>query len=128
MKTCPAIDDLSVIRKIAGNILEDMDFQIMEAEDRGQTLQVCERELSDAVLLDWNMPVMEGCEFPGHLRRLPGGERPRVVFCTTENNPDHVSRALRAGGNEYIMKPFNKNIVAAKFLEVGLLPLASSAS
>jgi len=128
MKTCLVVDDSSVIRKIARNILEEMDFQIVEAEDGGQALRACERELPDAVLLDWNMPVMDGYEFLGHLRRLPGGERPKVVFCTTENNLDHISRALHAGANEYIMKPFNKDIVAAKFLEVGLLPPASSAS
>lgn len=128
MKTCLVVDDSSVIRKIARNILEEMDFRIVEAEDGGQALQVCERELPDAVLLDWNMPVMDGYEFLGHLRRLPGGERPKVVFCTTESNLDHISRALRAGANEYIMRPFNRDIVADKFLEVGLLPLASSAS
>ena len=128
MKTCLVVDDSSIIRKIARNILEEMDFQIVEAEDGEQALQVCKGELPDAVLLDWNMPVMDGYEFLGHLRRLAGGARPKVVFCTTENNLDHISRALRAGANEYIMKPFNKDIVAAKFQEVGLLPLMPSAS
>jgi two-component system chemotaxis response regulator CheY len=128
MKTCLVVDDSRVIRKIARNILEEMDFQIVEAEDGEQALQACKRELPDAVLLDWNMPVMDGYEFLGHLRGLPGGERPKVVFCTTENNLDHISRALRAGANEYIMKPFNKDIVAAKFQEVGLLPITPSAS
>ena len=128
MKTCLVVDDSSVIRKIAKNILEEMDFRIVEAEDGGQALQVCKRELPDAVLLDWNMPVMDSYEFLGNLRRLPGGDRPKVVFCTTENNLDHISRALRAGANEYIMKPFNKDIVAAKFQEAGLLPLTPSAS
>jgi two-component system chemotaxis response regulator CheY len=122
MKTCLMVDDSSVIRKIARNVLEEMNFRIVEAEDGEQALQVCKCELPDAVLLDWNMPVMDGYEFLSHLRRLPGGDRPKVVFCTTENNLDHISRALRGGANEYIMKPFNKDIIAAKFQEVGLLP------
>ena len=63
---------------------------------------------------------MDGYEFLGHLRRMPGGEQPKVVFCTTENGMDHISRALHGGANEYIMKPFDKDIVAAKFQEVGL--------
>jgi two-component system chemotaxis response regulator CheY len=121
MKTCLVVDDSRVIRKIARRILEEMDFQIVEAEDGEQALEVCKRELPDAILLDWNMPVMDGYEFLGNLRRLPGGEQPKVVFCTTENGIDHISRALRAGANEYIMKPFDKDIVAAKFQEVGLL-------
>jgi two-component system chemotaxis response regulator CheY len=62
------------------------------------------------------------------LRRLPGGNGPVVVFCTTENGVDHISRALHAGANEYIMKPFDKEIVAAKFQEVGLLQLADQMS
>ena len=52
---------------------------------------------------------------------MPGGDAPKVVFCTTENGIDHISRALHAGANEYIMKPFDKDIVTAKFQEVGLI-------
>jgi two-component system chemotaxis response regulator CheY len=121
MKTCLVVDDSTVIRKIARRILEAMDFQIIEAEDGEKALEVCKRELPDAILLDWNMPVMDGYEFLGNLRRLPGGEVPKVVFCTTENGIDHIARALDAGANEYIMKPFDKDIVAAKFQEIGLI-------
>jgi len=77
--------------------------------------------MPEAVLLDWNMPVMDGYEFLGNLRRMPGGDMPKVVFCTTENDVAHIARALHAGANEYIMKPFDKDIVTAKFQEVGLL-------
>jgi two-component system, chemotaxis family, chemotaxis protein CheY len=121
MKTCLVVDDSSVIRKIASRILGEMNFRIVEAEDGAMALEVCKQELPDAVLLDWNMPVMDGFEFLTNLRRLPGGDRPKVVFCTTENGIDHISRALHAGANEYIMKPFDKDIVAAKFQEVGLI-------
>jgi two-component system chemotaxis response regulator CheY len=121
MRTCLVVDDSTVIRKIARRILEEMDFEITEAEDGEKALEVCKRGLPDAVLLDWNMPVMDGFEFLGNLRRLPGGDQPKVVFCTTENGIDHIARALDAGANEYIMKPFDKDIVAAKFREVGLI-------
>ena len=69
---------------------------------------------------------MDGYEFLGHLRRMPGGDEPKVVFCTTENGMDHIARALDAGANEYIMKPFDKDIIAAKFQEVGLIELAGT--
>jgi two-component system chemotaxis response regulator CheY len=124
MRTCLVVDDSSVIRKIARRILEELNFQIVEAEDGEKALEACRRALPDAVLLDWNMPVMDGYEFLGHLRRMPGGETPKVVFCTTENGMDHISRALDAGANEYIMKPFDKDIVAAKFQEVGLIEIS----
>ena len=125
MRTCLVVDDSSVVRKVARRILEGMDFQIVEAEDGKKALEICKRELPEAILLDWNMPVMDGYEFLGHLRRMPGGNQPKVVFCTTENGIDHITRALHAGANEYIMKPFDKGIVAAKFQEVGLLQPAA---
>ncbi|BBB95083.1 MULTISPECIES: response regulator [Bradyrhizobium] len=127
MKTCLVVDDSGVVRKIARRILEGMEFTVIEAEDGAVALEACKRALPDAVLLDWNMPVMDGFEFLVQLRRMPGGDQPKVVFCTTENGIDHISRALHAGANEYIMKPFDKDIVIAKFQEVGLLALDASA-
>jgi two-component system chemotaxis response regulator CheY len=121
MTTCLVVDDSGVIRKIARRILEQMGFQVVEAEDGEKALELCKRGMPDAILLDWNMPVMDGYEFLGHLRHMPGGDAPRVVFCTTENDVAHIASALAAGANEYIMKPFDKDIVAAKFQEVGLV-------
>ena len=121
MKTCLIVDDSSVIRKVARRILEGLEFQISEAEDGEQALDVCRIAMPDAILLDWNMPRMDGYDFLRSLRRMPGGNEPKVVFCTTENDVAHIARALHAGANEYIMKPFDKEIVEAKFQEVGLI-------
>ncbi|WP_237153758.1 response regulator [Oryzibacter oryziterrae] len=121
MKTCLVVDDSSVIRKVARRILEDLSFTISEAEDGQQALEKCQETMPDAILLDWNMPVMDGLEFLAQLRKLDGGEAPKVVFCTTENDVGHIARAIRAGANEYIMKPFDREIVEAKFQEVGLI-------
>jgi two-component system chemotaxis response regulator CheY len=126
MKTCLVVDDSGVVRKIARRILEEIGFAVIEAEDGEQALEVCKKGLPEAILLDWNMPVMDGYDFLGRLRRMPGGEEPKVVFCTTENDIDHISRALNAGANEYIMKPFDKDIISAKFQEVGLIVQAMS--
>jgi two-component system chemotaxis response regulator CheY len=121
MKTCLVVDDSSVIRKVARRILEGLEFQIAEAENGEEAIEACRRQIPDAILLDWNMPKMDGYEFLRALRRLSGGDKPKVVFCTTENDVAHIARALHAGANEYIMKPFDKDIVEAKFQEVGLL-------
>ncbi|MGJ4927561.1 response regulator [Bradyrhizobium sp. HKCCYLS2038] len=128
MSSCLVVDDSSVVRKIARRILEELGFSVVEAEDGEKALELCTKSLPEAILLDWNMPVMDGYDFLGRLRRLPGGEGPKVVFCTTENDIDHISRALNAGANEYIMKPFDKEIVAAKFQEVGLIQALSAES
>jgi two-component system, chemotaxis family, chemotaxis protein CheY len=121
MKTCLVVDDSSVIRKVARRILEGLEFQIVEAENGEEAVETCRRQMPDAILLDWNMPKMDGYDFLRELRRLPGGDQPKVVFCTTENDVAHIARALHAGANEYIMKPFDKDIVEAKFQEVGLI-------
>jgi two-component system chemotaxis response regulator CheY len=125
MQTCLVVDDSSIVRKIARRILEGLNFQVIEAEDGVDALVVCKRAMPEAVLLDWNMPVMDGYHFLSHLRRMPGGDQPKVVFCTTETGVEHISRAIEGGANEYIMKPFDKEIVLAKFQEVGLIEVAA---
>src|SRR5262245_61146505 len=89
-KICVGVDDSSVIRKVARRILEGLEFAIVEAEDGEQALDACRSQMPDAVLLDWNMPKMDGYEFLRVLRRLPDGDRPKVVFCTTENDVAHI--------------------------------------
>jgi len=121
MKTCLVVDDSGVVRKVARRIVETLNFSVIEAEDGEKALEACKRSMPEAVLLDWNMPVMDGLEFLVNLRAMPGGDAPKVVFCTTENGMDHIARALEAGADEYIMKPFDKDIVADKFREVGLV-------
>ena len=119
MRTCLIVDDSRVIRKVARRILEDLDFEIAEAADGMEALAWCRAAMPDAVLLDWNMPVMGGLDFLRALRAEPGGAGPKVVFCTVENDLAHIEQALACGADEYIMKPFDGDIVAGKFAEVG---------
>jgi two-component system, chemotaxis family, chemotaxis protein CheY len=121
MKHCLVIDDSSVIRKVARRILEDLDFTVEEAEDGKQALALCSVTMPDIVLVDWNMPLVGGVDFLSALRREPGGKTPKVVFCTSENDVAHIARAMRAGADNYILKPFNREIVEAKLHEVGLI-------
>ncbi|WP_366656538.1 response regulator [Fodinicurvata sp. EGI_FJ10296] len=121
MKTCLVVDDSRVVRKVARRILEDLDFECSEAEDGKQAMDACGQSMPDAILLDWNMPVMTGIEFLKRLRKMSGGTDPKVVFCTTENDLAHIQEALSAGANEYIMKPFDSEIIQTKFAQVGLI-------
>jgi two-component system chemotaxis response regulator CheY len=121
MKSCLIVDDSKVIRMVARKILQELDFETEEAVDGKDALDECKRKMPDAVLLDWNMPVMSGIEFLRELRVLPNGKTPIVVFCTTENDVEHIQEAIEAGANEYIMKPFDSEIIQAKFAQVGLL-------
>jgi len=121
MKTCLVVDDSRVVRKVARRIAEDLGFKCNEAEDGQKAFDTCEQSMPDAILLDWNMPIMSGIEFLEKLRKMSDGAHPKVIFCTTENDMSHIQRALEAGANEYIMKPFDSEIIESKFLQVGLL-------
>ncbi len=121
IKTCLVVDDSSVIRKVARRILEKLEFDISEAEDGVQALRLCEFKLPDAVLLDSAMPNMDGIEFLRALRRMPGGDKPKVILCQIENDLGQVARARHAGANEILLKPFDKDHIEAKFSAAGLL-------
>ena len=121
MRNCLVVDDSRVIRKVACRILQDLEFNTDEAEDGLSALAACRAKMPELILLDWNMPNMNGIEFLKTLRRERDGTHPVVVFCTTENDVAHITEALGAGANEYIMKPFDRGIIEAKLTEVGLL-------
>ena len=120
MKHCLVIDDSRTVRKIARRILEEMQFSVSEAEDGVAGLGVCRTHMPDAILLDWHMPNMNGIEFLHALRCADGGGRPIVLLCTAENEMAFVEAAMKAGADEYIMKPFDREILELKFLQVGL--------
>lgn len=121
MKTCLVVDDSRVIRKVARRILEDLGFETAEASDGVEAMAWCRSSMPEAILLDWNMPVMDGLEFLQQLRREPEGRRPVVLFCTVENDLEHITQALEHGADEYIMKPFDGDIIASKFSQAGLI-------
>ena len=121
MTSCLIVDDSRVVRQIARKILEELKFTCSEAEDGKKAYEACQVAIPDAVLLDWNMPVMNGIEFLRLLRKMPGGDKPKVLFCTTEADLNHIREALAAGANEYIMKPFDSDIIQTKFSQIGLI-------
>lgn len=120
-RTCLVVDDSRVVRKVARRILEANGFAVTEAADGQQALNACHKALPDCVLLDWNMPVMDGLAFLKALRAEYGPDNPLVVFCTTENDMSHIEAAIANGAQEYIMKPFDEDILTGKFAQVGLL-------
>jgi two-component system, chemotaxis family, chemotaxis protein CheY len=121
MKSCLIVDDSRVVRKVASRIVLDLGFSCLEAEDGQKAVEACTLAMPDVILLDWNMPVMSGIEFLEKLRQMPNGGSPKVIFCTTENDMSHIQRAMQAGANEYIMKPFDSEIIESKLTQIGIL-------
>lgn len=106
---------------VARKILQELGFNVAEAEDGQKALEYCRGHLPDVILLDWNMPVMNGLDFMLAMRQLPGAGNVVIVFCTSINDLDSMVEAMQAGANEYVMKPFDSEIIRSKFEHLGLI-------
>ncbi len=119
-RICLLVDDSRVVRRIAAAMFRELGYLTVEAQSGIEALEVCRDIRPDLILLDWNMPEMDGITCLANLRLLPMAEQPKVILCTTENTLDKINIAMRAGADEYIMKPFDKEILHDKLVQVGL--------
>jgi len=120
MKSCLIVDDSKVIRKVARHILETLHFAVEEASDGQEALGHCTESRPDIILLDWNMPVMNGIDFLRAYRATSPASA-KVIFCTTENDVGHIQAALDAGADEYVMKPFDRQTIESKLQILGCI-------
>ncbi len=123
------VDDSRAVRMILGKILRELGFDVCEAGNGREGLEVFGRERAEIelVLADWNMPEMNGMELLRELRKDPTLAGLTIVMVTTETEIDQMAAALEAGANEYVMKPFSKEILVEKLQMVGLLDSRSFA-
>jgi two-component system chemotaxis response regulator CheY len=121
MKLCLIVDDSKVIRKISRSVMEDLGFFCDESENGQEALDLCNTAMPEVIILDWNMPVMNGLEFLQALRKVRNGNYPQVIFCTTENSVEFIQKGIAVGANEYIIKPFSKEVMVSKLSQLGLI-------
>lgn len=117
------IDDSRALRRILGQMLRELGYTVSEAGDGQQGLELLQSgPLPDVVLVDWNMPRMNGLEFVQAVRSQPRFTQLPLMMVTSETEMERVSAAITAGANEYVMKPFVKEIIADKLQMMGVLP------
>lgn len=121
---CLIVDDSRVIRRMAADILKGLGLRTAEAENGLKAVEFCRSTVPDMVLLDWNMPEMDGISCLRALRAMALEPRPVVVMCTTENGVAKICEALEAGADEYIMKPYDRDVLLDKLAQVGLVERA----
>jgi len=121
MPKCLVVDDSRTIRIAISRILKELRFEIREAENGAVALEMCAAEMPELIMLDWNMPVLNGLEFLKQLRAQSAVSQPKVIFCTTETDFSLISQAMVEGANEYIMKPFDHDILKSKLELVGVI-------
>ena len=118
MPTVLVVDDSPVVRKIARRILESANLSIEEACNGSEALAACAFAMPDAVLVDASMPNIDGCEFIQRLRKMGGGQAAKVIFCASENNVSQLARAIHAGANDFMLKPFDRELLTTKFADL----------
>ncbi len=118
MPNCLIVDDSEVIRRVARHILQQLNFNIIEAESGQDGLDHCQESMPDYILLDWDTPSMSGHDFLIALKMIPSRTKPYVIYCTTENNPADISLAIQEGAADYLLKPFDRHSVLDKFAEL----------
>ncbi len=121
MPSCLIVDDSRVVRTLERRIMEGFGYSITEAEDGKLAAEACAQSMPDLILLDWHMPVMNGLEFLKVLRAMPNGLTPKVIFCTTESELSNIMQALSSGADEYVMKPFDAEIIKGKLQQIGVM-------
>jgi two-component system chemotaxis response regulator CheY len=115
MKKALVVDDSKAIRQIEKKYLEELGFTVLEAQDGEEALRVLkENQDISLILLDWHMPVMNGYEFLKRVRENPAWSDIKIMMVTTENQQKSVIDAIMAGANEYLMKPFDKEMLETK--------------
>lgn len=116
------IDDSRTLRRMLGEMLRDLGFTVSEASDGVEGLEYLEKsELPDVALVDWNMPRMNGLEFVQAVRANERYASMPLMMVTTETEIEQMTAALEAGANEYVMKPFDQEIIADKLALLGVL-------
>ena len=123
MAKAMVVDDSKAIRMILSKTLAEVGYEVCEASNGREALAVFEREKASIslVLVDWNMPQMDGLEFVKQLRSDPRHSSVVLMMVTTETEVEQMVRALEAGANEYVMKPFTKEIIADKLRLLGVV-------
>ena len=121
MNKCLIVDDAIAARMATRRLAEKLRLRVREAENGHAAMRHCLRRMPDIILLDWSMPGMDGYTFLQVLRRMPSGDKPKVIFCTARHDAHAIHQAIAAGADEFIMKPFDSDILASKLIQVGVL-------
>ena len=116
------IDDSRTMRRIVGSLLEDLGFEVHQAGDGQEALDLLDDGLEvDLACIDWNMPVMDGLEFVTRVRSNPDRRQITLMMVTTESETGQIVRALAAGAHEYLIKPFTPDSIRDKLELLGLV-------
>lgn len=121
MAKCLIADDSKIIRMVLSKIMINLGFDVVEAEDGEDVINQWKKGDLDLIIMDWRLPVMEGIDVLYMIRSHTKLEQPKIIFCSSLIDAGKIREALQGGADDYIMKPFDEEIIESKITILGLL-------
>ncbi len=118
---CIVVDDSQTIRMLLVKIMENFGFNVIEAESGEEALELCRRENPNLIISDWRLPLMDGIDVLYKIRGDRRLSQPKFMFCATMSDIDNIRMALDGGADDFIMRPFDEEIIGSKLAILGLL-------
>ena len=123
-RRCLIIDPSTMVRRVAARIIRELGLETLEAKTSQEALDLCSDRMPDAIMLDWSLSDRQAGQFLQELAEIVRRQnvaRPTILFCSGERQVSRIVEALKAGADEYIMKPFDSDIIRSKFILAGLI-------
>lgn len=114
MPQCLIADDSKVIRMILSKIMNNMKYDVIEAEDGEEVVELCETKEPDLIIMDTKLPILDGIDAMYKIREMQKIKQPKIIFCSSITDPERIREALDGGADDYIMKPFDEEIILSK--------------
>ena len=118
---CLIADDSKVIRMVLSKIFSNLGFAVLEAEDGEEVLSLCQKEEPSLVIMDWKLPIMDGIDVLYKIRGEFNIRQPRIIFCSSINDADKIKEALDGGADDYLLRPFDEEIIFSKLVILGMM-------
>ena len=114
MKKCIIADSSPIIRLLLTRIMENLQYEIHEAEDGEEVVELCEKLEPDLIIMDTKLPILDGLDAMYKIRDMQKLNQPRIMFCSGSTDVEHIKEALEGGADDYILKPFDEEIIISK--------------
>ncbi len=121
MLKCLIADDSKVIRMLLSKIMSNLGMEVMEAADGEEAVEMFKTQQPDLMIMDINLPVMDGMDVVLVVKDTPDVKQPKIILCSLIKDINRIKKALEEGVDDYIMKPFDEEIITSKLSILGMI-------
>lgn len=120
MSKCLIADDSKIIRMLLNKIMSNIGFDVIEAEDGEEVVELSQLNEPDLIIMDYRLPVLDGIDAMYKIRNSRISKQPKIIFCSSLNDIEAIKEALDSGADDYVLKPFDEEIIKSKLSILGL--------